>query len=557
MKRVLAILLVFVTVFGLAACGKEAEKGNAVNAQGKVKISIGMGTSAKILDLEENELTRWLEKETGYDIEIVEYAGGTDVATQISATIAARQDLPDILWGVNIGEKTVAKYGKEGYFADLRPYYEDYEGASKIFWDRMAECLTEYQQNYVVRKMTDPDTGGIYGVPTIETSLVDGLDFMVWINQKWLDKLGKTAPTNTDELYDVLKAFKENDCNGNGDPNDEIPLFGSQNTSAPAQVLNWIINMFIYYNDSHLWQDYNGDGKLESVYTQDAYRDALKFINKLYKEKLLTTMVYTASSNDMKSITTPNNGTALCGIFTGHLTSHTTFNSEVLYEYTCLQTWGAATDRDIAYALDCYITETAEKRGIVADCFKLLMTMWTKDGALRIRYGAKGINWTDADEGALSEYGIPAQYKMLNDPFMQQNDVMWGDIAGTLNDYAEGESAQLSQELSKWQTEKSKMLATAYQYYQNAVKDNNPKFLKDPYLETFSLTTAEDEGISMKRTNVNNVISTYIKNFVTGDKKMDINNDAHWKQFLDEMNKEGYDEVRALYQKVYDRQKQG
>ena len=36
-----------------------------------------------------------------------------------------------------------------------------------------------------------------------------------WINQDWLDELGLEIPTNTDELYEVLKAFKENkgeDC---------------------------------------------------------------------------------------------------------------------------------------------------------------------------------------------------------------------------------------------------------------------------------------------------------------------------------------------------------
>ena len=34
------------------------------------------------------------------------------------------------------------------------------------------------------------------------------------------------VPQTTDELFDVLTAFKEQDANGNGDPNDEIPLAG-------------------------------------------------------------------------------------------------------------------------------------------------------------------------------------------------------------------------------------------------------------------------------------------------------------------------------------------
>ena len=555
MKRVLAILLVLVTVLSLCACGKEEVTDSKLDAEGKVKITIGLGSSAKVVDFTENALTKWLAKTTGYNIEIVEYAGGTDVATQVSATISARQNLPDILWGISINADTISTYGDEGYFVDLRPYYEDTEGASKVFWDRMAECLSEYQQEYVLRKLTDPDTGGMYGVPSIETSLVDGLDFMVWINREWLDNLNLDVPTNTDELYTVLKAFKENDCNGNGDPTDEIPLFGSQNSSGPAQVLNWLINMYIYFDDGHLWQDYDGDGQIESVYTQDKYRDALRFINKLYKEGLLTKMVYTASSSDMKAITTPNSDVALAGIFCGHLTSHTNNQSKVLYQYECVKTWGAVTDRDLSCDIDCFITETAEKRGVVDECFNLLMTMWTKDGALRIRYGEKDVNWTDADPDAKSEYGIDAQYKMLDDPFMRKNSAMWGDIAGTLNDYAEGESAQIADELDDWTKHKSKMLATARQYYEEVREEINPKYLQDPFMQAFMLTTGEDKEIDMKRTNVNNVINTYIKNFVTSDKGMNINNDNHWKQFLNELQKEGYEDVRAIYQKCYERQK--
>ena len=92
----------------------------------------------------------YLQKAAGCKIEIVEYAGGTDVATQISATIAAQQELPDILWGVSINKDTIYTYGEEGYFANLRSYYEDQEGASKTFWDRI-QVLTEDEQELIIQ----------------------------------------------------------------------------------------------------------------------------------------------------------------------------------------------------------------------------------------------------------------------------------------------------------------------------------------------------------------------------------------------------------------------
>ena len=43
------------------------------------------------------------------------------------------------------------------------------------------------------------------------------------INKAWLDKLGLQVPTTWDELENVLKAFKTQDPNGNGQA-DEIPM---------------------------------------------------------------------------------------------------------------------------------------------------------------------------------------------------------------------------------------------------------------------------------------------------------------------------------------------
>jgi len=44
------------------------------------------------------------------------------------------------------------------------------------------------------------------------------------IRKDWLDRLNLEVPKTIDELHDALVAFKEQDANGNGDPNDEIPM---------------------------------------------------------------------------------------------------------------------------------------------------------------------------------------------------------------------------------------------------------------------------------------------------------------------------------------------
>ena len=52
-------------------------------------------------------------------------------------------------------------------------------------------------------------------------------------------------PTTTDELRTVLEAFRDQDANGNGDPNDEIPYSGLINywRSRPGA---FVMNAFIY-----------------------------------------------------------------------------------------------------------------------------------------------------------------------------------------------------------------------------------------------------------------------------------------------------------------------
>ncbi|MDR1542395.1 MAG: extracellular solute-binding protein [Clostridiales bacterium] len=100
------------------------------------------------------------------------------------------------------------------------------------------------------------------------------------INKTWLDNLGLQAPTTIDELKAVLVAFKEQDANGNGDPNDEIPF--SFNGDIPVDLMNpfgvtdintsrmsWINGEFVYYP------------------TSESYKSAIKWIHELWEAGVL------------------------------------------------------------------------------------------------------------------------------------------------------------------------------------------------------------------------------------------------------------------------------
>ena len=69
--------------------------------------------------------------------------------------------------------------------------------------------------------------------------------------------LGLSEPKNLDEFHEVLTAFKEQDANGNGDPNDEIPLSVPDGMSYLRNYLPY----FGYNLDSDTWLAIQ-DGKL-------------------------------------------------------------------------------------------------------------------------------------------------------------------------------------------------------------------------------------------------------------------------------------------------------
>lgn len=147
-----------------------------------------------------------------------------DAVGEKTKVMLSSGELPDVMWQV-LNQETV--YNNASLFYDFSQ--DDYALLKKYapaVWNDMATY-----ENGGIEAFSYAD-GGLYALPTgfISANMKNKADVLCWINKAWLDQLQMDVPTTLEEFTEVLRAFKENDMNGNGDPDDEIPfLFADVN----------------------------------------------------------------------------------------------------------------------------------------------------------------------------------------------------------------------------------------------------------------------------------------------------------------------------------------
>lgn len=542
MKKLITLFLCLSLVATLlAGCGPTGTNsgGNAGdNGDGQTTITIGLLEDVNVQDYETNAFTLWLEEQSGYNIEFYYYAASAnDAKSQVSTMVAIGEDLPDIVFNVPLGDGVIQEFGEDEYIIDLKPYFEDKE-KSKVFWERMAELPEDYQET-ILRTITDKKTGSMYAFPHAEYTVIDTMAYQVYINQEWLDALNLEMPTDTDSLYNVLKAFLEQDPNGNGQA-DEIPLIGA---GLSGNTINWLINMFTYLGD-HTW-NVDSDGQLYLPQTTDEYREALKYINKLVKDGLLPDSVFSMSWTDVKGLLNQPDGVEKVGIFVAHPTLVGDMTNDALYAYEALPYWGCAAMSDNQLSRKTYISAGCENPDAA---WEILMLMCSKEGSYRMRYGDKGTDWVEADEGATSYLGLPAEIKVLNEAqATSQGNESWKEISATIMNNAENEASQLDDNTDDWTKKKLQIMADCYEYYQ-AAQENNPDVLCPKLI--YSLE--ESEMTVNERSNCSSYLSQMRSNFCIGIN--DPSNDTQWAEYLTELESLGLEAWRSQAQSIYEAQ---
>ncbi|MFJ7936672.1 extracellular solute-binding protein [Sporosarcina sp. NPDC096371] len=277
----------------LGACSKDeapAEKGanaDKVNATGMPivdeKIQVD-GFAAKFFSSQDwNNLMLWEEYEKMSNVEVnwktVQIEG---LAEKRNLALAAG-DYPEFYFASALPKTDLIKYGEQGVFVPLNDYIDKYAPNFKALLD-------EYP---AVKQGVTMADGNIYGFPAIYDPEFEGLRAGTpWINEEWLNKLGLKAPETTDELYEVLKAFKEKDPNGNGKA-DEMGWGSGYGINEYLAYLRGTFGLN-KQGSMNLNLDFKeGTEEFRFVPTTDEYKELLTYLNKLYKDGLINQDVFT------------------------------------------------------------------------------------------------------------------------------------------------------------------------------------------------------------------------------------------------------------------------
>ena len=277
-----AAVISLATIMAVTGCSGNSNSKNADSASGSSgsKPTLNFMTQSNVLapaDPNEKLIFKRMEEKTGIHINWKNYTN--DVFVEKRNLALATGELPDAIFDAGLADFDLLKLAKDGTIIPLEDMIENQMPNFK----KVLEQAPQYKA-----MITAPD-GHIYSLPWIEELGADKesihtVNNIPWINVEWLKKLGLKMPTTTEELKQVLIAFKTKDPNGNGKA-DEIPL-SFINTNGGGEDIGFLFGSFgpgLNW-DMTLVSD---DGKVNFAANNDGFKEGVKYFNELYKEGLI------------------------------------------------------------------------------------------------------------------------------------------------------------------------------------------------------------------------------------------------------------------------------
>ncbi len=492
----------------------------------------------------DNPQTKEIEEATGINIEWQIAASSDNIQTKIS-TIFASGDLPDVIFtGVSAGNRfdkaTEQSFGLQGLVIPLNTYLDNVSVGYQAAFESVPG-MKEY--------MTAPN-GDIYSLPNLDASLHVQYPMKYWLNHQWLNNLGLEEPTTVEGLEVVLRAFKEQDANGNGNVNDEIPL-STVVQGAGVQIDGFLMAPFQLTPDKT--KMYVENDKIVYAPIQKGYQEGLIWLNSLYKEGLIYPESFTQDRNTQVNLNEVGNE-AVIGSFLaqrpGYAADLVTYpnNSKKWEQYQSVAPLKGK-DGQVQAAWDPYVQYQTGMVYITNQCeypeaaFRLIDYLATEEMTMRSAVGIKGVNWREAVDGELGLDGEQATYARQD---ADTENVMWGQLAGLvrtekmLNNEAVAQDSYADN--VKPLLGRNKIMYDASIEHE-AVRQPYESVLPDLYMDSESAFE-----MSLLKTTINDIQVQLMTQMIIGD----LDPVKDWEQYIRQLEASGLTRYIEILQEAYD-----
>jgi putative aldouronate transport system substrate-binding protein len=547
MKRFFVVILAMLLL--LAACSSSngdtpANNADSANNGGDaapdvqsekvVKLPAFTIQSGAIQNYDDNDLTKLIEDKFSVDIQWT--LGPPEAGLEKQNVLLASGNYPAVFFAGEFSQVDQIKYGRSGILIPLNDLIEKYGPNIKKAFE---------QSPYLLKAATAPD-GNIYSLPVVEECGHCEYAQKYWINTEWLKALGLEMPKTTDEFYEVLKAFKDKDPNGNGKP-DEIPLTGTPDWWH-GNVIYFLMNAFTYASDMTFLSLHDGTVDISANKTE--WKEGLAYLNKLYKEGLLDPQAFTQKTDGFDGVVN-NPDTVIVGSFASGCCFPTVTDDGRHTQYAAIPPLkGPQGTQLTAYfggqvgnGLFAITNNATEEQQIKA--MQIVDYLFSEEGSINEMYGPKGTYWEDAAPDDVGIDGKPAIFKVIGNQFNAEEG---GNKQNTWDNNLKYTPAYLFNGIAQGQD------LTKANAYERVLSNNTEPYKPFKPKETFPLAIwlnpDQATELAQLQTDIQTYIDTNAAQFITGQKNLD----TDWDAYVQGFNGLGLDRFLKANQEAYDEQ---
>ncbi|KYG34110.1 extracellular solute-binding protein [Alkalihalobacillus trypoxylicola] len=519
---IVVFLLMMLVLFGCSNQPSVTEDGRPILNGIMVKHALTKG-------FDEMEWLQEAEERAGVEIKWEEVSADWD---QKKGAMLAGGDIPDIIVGANV--ITNADFAQfPGLFDDMTELIEEHApNVQKMFDDRPEMRIIATQLD-----------GQILGLPKYQRYWPE-TSTRQFINKTWLDELGLEIPTTWDELFDVLKAFKEEDANGNGNTNDEIPFdFSPVGTGGfgffQPSVLLGSTGMTISGGGGQGY--FVEDGEVKNFFIDERYKEVVSFLNELWKEGLINSEAFTQDYTKYQSTARGSGNEAKVGYTFGWELSDR-FGTEVADQYVSIPPLKMTenSDIDVSWTYDYNQLNYGENMVQIAsqsehkeELMAFINELYDPVVSMQVLFGSIGPNIEENGDGTYSV--LPPQDESM-DPGTWKWTSTWADNGPLYID--DSLELELGEDMKSVGAQTEPLLP--------AFESVDP--LRDVYPGLFIKYSQEDNNtLSLNNTDMMNLAMSNFSLWVT-----DGGIEQGWDSFVEQLKNMGLDENLEIMQRYYD-----